>query len=86
MSADGRWVASMAMMPGARPRATMSRLSALRRITQFQGQRITLQQHREILVARDRAQPDRLEPFGRRRDVVRLEHDMADRDRRTTIS
>jgi hypothetical protein len=26
MSADGRWVASTGMMPGARPRATMSRL------------------------------------------------------------
>jgi len=26
---EGRWVASMAMMPGARPRATTSRLSAL---------------------------------------------------------
>ena len=29
MSAEGRWVASTGMMPGARPRATMSRLSAL---------------------------------------------------------
>jgi hypothetical protein len=29
MSADGRWVASTGMMPGARPRATMSRLTAL---------------------------------------------------------
>ena len=29
LSADGRWVASTGMMPGARPRATMSRLQAL---------------------------------------------------------
>ena len=29
MSAEGRWVASTGMMPGARPRATMSRLQAL---------------------------------------------------------
>jgi hypothetical protein len=29
MSAEGRWVASTGMMPGARLRATMSRLQAL---------------------------------------------------------
>jgi hypothetical protein len=29
MSAEGRWVASTGMMPGARPRATTSRLAAL---------------------------------------------------------
>src|ERR1700739_2373836 len=38
-------------------------------------------QHREILITRDRTQPDGFEPFGRCHDVARFEHDMADRDR-----
>ncbi len=35
MSADGRWVAAMTMMPTARPRATMSRSSATNRSWSF---------------------------------------------------